>query len=186
MEQGSYAEIPGPHWRKNPTADLMSLFSEKYVVVSLLARYSTKCLDDGSPDAEKSLISSLKEPPLGFSRALGAFRQRCSGEVKCSEDIVAKVITGNKRLHRIHEHAVLKNETCAWYSRAQTPWPDRPSLSHEAKVSIQRQLNDIFSRLRAIRQEGDNAFGGVCGEGGQGDACRRMRPVQGYHNDEAV
>ncbi|PCG89720.1 Aminoglycoside phosphotransferase [Penicillium occitanis (nom. inval.)] len=41
-----------------------------------------------------------------------------------------------------------------------------PSLSHKDKLSIQRQLDDIFCRLRAIRQDDRNVvLGGVCGEG---------------------
>ncbi|RAK98799.1 aminoglycoside phosphotransferase family protein [Aspergillus ibericus CBS 121593] len=38
-------------------------------------------------------------------------------------------------------------------------------LVHEEKLSIQRQLDEIFSRLRAIRPKDGDMLGGVCGEG---------------------
>ncbi|KMU75056.1 hypothetical protein CISG_04343 [Coccidioides immitis RMSCC 3703] len=40
-----------------------------------------------------------------------------------------------------------------------------PSLSHEEKLSIQGQLDEIFRRLRILRQDDGNVLGGVCGEG---------------------
>jgi aminoglycoside phosphotransferase (APT) family kinase protein len=40
-----------------------------------------------------------------------------------------------------------------------------PSLSHEGKLSIQQQLEDIFCRLRSLRQEDGRELGGVCREG---------------------
>lgn len=41
-----------------------------------------------------------------------------------------------------------------------------PSLPQKDKLSIQGQLDDIFCRLRAIRQDGSNVvLWGVCGEG---------------------
>ncbi|CAG8108998.1 unnamed protein product [Penicillium salamii] len=38
-------------------------------------------------------------------------------------------------------------------------------LSHQGKLSIQEQLNGIFSRLRSLRQEDGTELGGVRGEG---------------------
>ncbi|KAJ5109278.1 hypothetical protein N7456_005953 [Penicillium angulare] len=40
-----------------------------------------------------------------------------------------------------------------------------PRLSHQGKLSIQKQLSDIFSRLRSLRQEDGKELGGVRGEG---------------------
>jgi hypothetical protein len=40
-----------------------------------------------------------------------------------------------------------------------------PKLSHEGKLSTQQQLEDIFCRLRSLRQEDGKAIGGICGEG---------------------
>ncbi|KAK2855645.1 hypothetical protein FQN49_004991 [Arthroderma sp. PD_2] len=40
-----------------------------------------------------------------------------------------------------------------------------PNLTHEDKMSIQRQLDDIFRRLRTLRQDDGHPLGGVCGEG---------------------
>jgi aminoglycoside phosphotransferase (APT) family kinase protein len=44
----------------------------------------------------------------------------------------------------------------------QTAWP---SLSHENKISIQRQLDDLFTKLREIKQQSGGRLGGVGGEG---------------------
>lgn len=40
-----------------------------------------------------------------------------------------------------------------------------PSLAHEDKLFIQRQLDDIFHRLRTMRQDDGHSFGGISGEG---------------------
>ena len=53
-----------------------------------------------------------------------------------------------------------------------------PSLSQKGKLSIQRQLDDIFCRLRAIRQDGSYVvLGDVCGEGVERTSGQRMCPV---------
>jgi aminoglycoside phosphotransferase (APT) family kinase protein len=40
-----------------------------------------------------------------------------------------------------------------------------PNLEHESKVSIQNELNDIFTKLRTLRQPPGSLLGGVKGEG---------------------
>ncbi|OOO04132.1 hypothetical protein OAory_01049790 [Aspergillus oryzae] len=164
---------------KNPAADLMSMFSDSYIqghrnakyeqetetkgppefrtrldlaesatviyplsdkVTAMLGQYSGGWLDNKSIDAEQSLIASLKQliwdsPKIWESSVRGVV-------VKCNEDIVAKVITGSQTLAQ------------AW-----------PSLSHKEKISIQHQLDEIFCRLRTIRQDDGSPLGGVNGEG---------------------
>lgn len=40
-----------------------------------------------------------------------------------------------------------------------------PSLSHEEKMSVQHQLDDIFRRLRSLREQDGHYFGGADEEG---------------------
>ena len=106
--------------------------------------------------------------------------------VKCNENIVAKVLTGNddyteytsmqfleKRAPQIpapRPHGLVAFGpfrvifmSCVPDMTLTQAWPN---LSHENKLSIQRQLDDIFRSLRQIRQEeGTNMLGGTCGEG---------------------
>jgi hypothetical protein len=104
--------------------------------------------------------------------------------VKCNEDIVAKVIWGNMdyteytsmqflaerapdipapRTHSLialGPFRVIFMSYIPGITLAQA-WP---RLSHEGKLSIQQQLEDIFCRLRSLRQEDGRELGGVCGE----------------------
>ncbi|KAJ6113599.1 hypothetical protein N7523_006916 [Penicillium sp. IBT 18751x] len=104
--------------------------------------------------------------------------------VKCNDNIVAKVISGNwdytkytsleflaerapditaPRPHgliafgpfRVIFMSYIPDTTLA------SVWSD---LSHEGKLSIQQQLEDIFCRLRSLRLDEGNALGGVGGE----------------------
>ncbi|KAL5360689.1 kinase-like domain-containing protein [Aspergillus floccosus] len=105
--------------------------------------------------------------------------------VKCNEDIVAKVIWGStdytehtsmqflaERAPDIpapRPHGFIKFDPFRVIFMSYIPdamlaqvWP---SLSHENKLSIQQQVDDIFSRLRSLRQDDGKTLGGVCGEG---------------------
>lgn len=55
-----------------------------------------------------------------------------------------------------------------------------PGLSHKGKLSIQEQLEDIFCRLRSLRQDEGRALGGVCGEGAKElrvDECNSFKGI---------
>ncbi|DAA78836.1 TPA_exp: hypothetical protein A8136_2621 [Trichophyton benhamiae CBS 112371] len=108
---------------------------------------------------------SLGEKPKGEEFLLGASLKRLllgSGKiwegparglaVKCSEGIVAKVIMGNKEYTRPHG-LIAFAPFCVVsmsYIPGMTPTKAWPSLAHEDKLFIQRQLDDIFHRLRTI------------------------------------
>lgn len=163
------------------TATVMFPLSEK--VTALLARYSGELFDDKSSDAEKTLLASLKQllwdsPKLWESPIRGVV-------VKCNEDIVAKVITGNKDSTEYTSMQYLADQApdipaprphgliafgpfrviFMSYIPGMTLTQAWPNLTHDEKLSIQRQLDDIFCRLRTLRQNDGNTLGGVCGEG---------------------
>ncbi|KAJ9302758.1 hypothetical protein DTO271G3_132 [Paecilomyces variotii] len=162
------------------TATVVFPLSEK--TTTLLTRYS-EGQDSRSNTTEESLAISLKKllwdsPVIWECPVRGVV-------VKCSEDIVAKVITGHRdyteytsmqyleekmpdipapRPHglialgpfRVIFMSYIPDMTLA------TVWD---GLSPQEKRSIQDQLDDIFRRLRTLRQDDGNELGGVCGEG---------------------
>ncbi|KAH8434553.1 uncharacterized protein LDX57_012196 [Aspergillus melleus] len=174
---------PGPEFRTRlelaETATIVHPLSEK--VIPLLAQYSTQ--EDGSIGDEKTLVSALtkliwESPKLWESPIRGVV-------VKCSEDIIAKIVAG---------YGDYTEYTSMQYLMKQAPDIPAPrphgliafgpsrvifmtyvfdktlaqawnSLSHENKVSIQHQLDGIFRRLRTIRQSDGAPLGGVGGEG---------------------
>lgn len=198
IEQQTEREGP-PEFRTRldlaETATVVYPLSEK--VIALLARRSREGLDE-SINAEKSLILSLKQllwdsPKLWESPARGVV-------VKCNEDIVAKVVTGNKdyteytSMQYLMKHApdipaprphglvafgpfrVIFMSYIPGTPLAQA-WP---GLSHKEKLSIRRQLDEIFCRLRTLRQIDGNMLGGVCGEGAKElriDECALFKDI---------
>ncbi|OJD19625.1 hypothetical protein AJ78_00482 [Emergomyces pasteurianus Ep9510] len=106
--------------------------------------------------------------------------------VKCNKEVIVKVITGDNNdtteyttMPYLAEHAP---EIPApkphglirfgpFHAIFMSYIPDMtlaqawPSLSLIDKVSIQQQLDDIFRRLRTLRQENGNELGGISGEG---------------------
>jgi len=167
------------------TATVVFPLSEK--VATLLAQYTEG--SDQPSDTEKVLIDPLKRllwdsPKLWESPVRGVV-------VKCNEDIVAKVIWGNRDYTeytsmrflaerapeipapRAHGLIALGPFRVIFmsYILGTTLAQAWPSLSHEGKLSIQQQLEDIFCRLRSLRQDdGKKMLGGVCGEGAK--ECR--------------
>lgn len=163
------------------TATVVFPLSEK--VTALLARYSRGSSDDKSSDAEELLVVSLKQLLWDSSKLWESVVRGVV--VKCNEDIVAKVITGNKDYTEYTSMQYLAERASDLpiprphgliafgpfgvifmsYIPDMTLTQAWPSLSHNEKLSIQRQLNDIFRRLRTLRQDDGNALGGVCEEG---------------------
>ncbi|CAL5872515.1 uncharacterized protein PFLUO_LOCUS6779 [Penicillium psychrofluorescens] len=197
----------GPEFRTRldlaESATVVFPLSEK--VAGLLAQYSRgssndKLSDNDEPcdtindepngvpsdepnDTEKALIASLKQllwnsPKLWENPVRGVV-------VKCSEEIVAKVILGDQDYTEYTSMEFLAE----WAPDIPVPKahgliafgpfrvifmsyiPDItlakvwPSLSHKGKLFIQEQLEEIFRLLRSIRQYDGKALGGVCGEG---------------------
>lgn len=163
------------------TATVVFPLSEK--VAALLAQYTAGSLNNDTSDSEKELAGSLKRllwdsPKLWQSRIRGVV-------VKCNEDIVAKVIWGNEdytehtSMQFLAErapdvpapraHGFIKlgpfRVIFMSYIPGTTLAEVWPSLSQENKLSIQQQLDDIFRRLRCLRQDDGKTLGGVCGEG---------------------
>ncbi|KAH1543790.1 hypothetical protein KXX57_005734 [Aspergillus fumigatus] len=152
-------------------------------VNALLSHCPRRWLDNESINAEKSFVLSLKQllwrsPKLWESPVRGVV-------VKCNEDIVAKVVAGNNDYTEYTSMQYLLE----WAPDIPAPRPHGlvafgpfrvifmsyipgttltqawPNLLHEEKLSIQRQLDEIFRRLRALRQDDGDVLGGVCGEG---------------------
>ncbi|KAK1144373.1 hypothetical protein N8T08_005526 [Aspergillus melleus] len=162
-------QTSGPEFRTRlewaETATIVYPLSEK--VIPLLAQYSTQ--EDESIDGEKTPVSALTKliwgsPKLWESPIRGVV-------VKCSEDIIAKVVTGNRdyteytsmqylmkqapdipvpRPHGLIAFSPLR-VIFMTYIPGKTLAQAWPSLSHDNKVSIQHQLNGIFRRLRTVR-----------------------------------
>ena len=104
--------------------------------------------------------------------------------VKYNKDIVAKVIWGNRDYTEYTSMQVLAERApdipaprahglialgpfrviFMSYIPGTTLAEEWPNLSHKEKLSIQQQLEDIFCRLRNLRQD-ERELGGVCGEG---------------------
>lgn len=186
--QGAKKDAPednGPEFRTHlelaQTAMIISPLSEE--VKTLLARYSARSSDESNNLEEKAFILALKQliwdsPKLWENPVRGVV-------VKCSNEIVAKVVTGTSnytectsieylakrapdipapRTHGLVAFGPFRVIFMS-YIPDMTLAQAWPNLSHREKSSIQHQLDSIFCRLRAIRQDDGNQLGGVCGEG---------------------
>jgi hypothetical protein len=160
------------------------IFPSSDKVTPLLARYSGPPSDEGPGEVEETLVVRLKQL-LWDSPKLWELPYR-GVVVKCSEDIVAKVVSVNKDYTEYTSMQYLAERAPGipgprphgfiafgpFRAIFMSYMPDItlakawPNLSHEGKLSIQRQLDDIFRRLRKLRQDnGNNVLRGVCGEG---------------------
>ncbi|EAS36890.2 uncharacterized protein CIMG_02244 [Coccidioides immitis RS] len=182
--EGCTSERRAPEFRTRlelaETASVIFPLSEK--VTSLLAQ-SGELVNSGPGDTADSLFLSLKKL-LWDSTKLWENPVR-GVVVKCNENIIAKVITGNKDYTEYTSLEFLAKQapdvpaprphglvafgpfrvifmSCIPGMTLTQAWP---SLSHEEKLSIQGQLDEIFRRLRILRQDDGNVLGGVCGEG---------------------
>ncbi|KAJ5155480.1 hypothetical protein N7492_008283 [Penicillium capsulatum] len=159
------------------------VFSLSDEVVALLARLSGGSLNDWSGRNGEALVLPLKKLLWKSSKL---WENPLRGVVvKCNDDVVAKVILGNKdyteyaSMEFLAEHApdipaprphgliafgpfrVIFMSYISDTTLAQA-WSD---LSHKGKLSIQQQLEDIFCRLRSLRPDEGTTLGGVRGEG---------------------
>ena len=180
-EEEEKHQTPDFRKRLNVAEEATIVFPLSDSVTALLAQHST--LSDGSNDQERSLLLSLRRmlwssPKLWESPIRGVV-------VKCNDDILAKVVTGTgdytvySTLKYLAEHAtdipaprpygLIKFEPFyvifMSYTSSMTLTEAWPSLSHEEKVSVQHQLDDIFRWLRTLQEEDSHCFGGVGGEG---------------------
>lgn len=60
-----------------------------------------------------------------------------------------------------------------------------PEMSHEAKLSVQTQLNEIFRRLRTLRRADGAELGGRR-RGRQGAPRERRQTLEGHHHGRGV
>lgn len=156
--------------------------SEK--VDALLAQYAGGASNDDPSDTNnRGLTGPLKRliresPTLWENPVRGIV-------VKCNEDIVAKVIWGNRDYTeytsmqflaerapgvpapRAHGLVALGPFRVIFmsYMPGTTLAEAWPRLSRDGKQSVQQQLEEIFCRLRSLRQDDGRELGGVCGEG---------------------
>ncbi|KAI1940907.1 hypothetical protein LOZ57_005842 [Ophidiomyces ophidiicola] len=180
----SPAEIKSPpDFRDNLSgvdrAEVVFPLSER--VTELLKQYS---LPEGFDNPEQTLLHSLKQllwksPKLWENVVRGIV-------VKCSDDIVIKLLS--QRIPEYTEYTTLQYLAerlpdipvprphglirCGRYTvifmsyiPCMTLTQAWPKLSHEAKLSVQHQLDDILNKLRTLRQEDGLPLGGVRGEG---------------------
>ncbi|RAK85935.1 phosphotransferase family protein [Aspergillus costaricaensis CBS 115574] len=136
-------EVKAPEFRERhldraETATVIYPLSDE--VIALLAGCSRPDADQFSLDDEKSLVSSLRtllwnSPQLWQSPVRGMV-------VKCNENVITKVITGN------------------------TDYTEYTSMQFLEKRAPKFLLRGPMGCLRQIRQkEGTSTLGGTCGEG---------------------
>ncbi|KAL4914312.1 kinase-like protein [Aspergillus aurantiobrunneus] len=133
---------------------------------------------------ETSLAASLKSLILQSER-LFELSIRTGVVVRCSDSLVLKVFPDTRDLTEYHNlqylahHAydlpipkphglvMLGGLRAMFLSYVPGTTLDKvwPGLSHEAKLSVQKQLDRVFSRLRGLRQDDGQDLGGVRGEG---------------------
>jgi len=150
-------------------------------VTTLLATHMKSITDSMNPG--ESLAQSLK---LLFQQSEKLWESQARGAVfKCSDDIVAKVVTGVVNSGEYTAMAYLAEHApdipaprphglidlgpykviFMSYIPSMTLAKAWPTLTLENKVSIQRQLGDIFGRLRMLRQQDGYPLGGIGGQG---------------------
>ncbi|KAF9891441.1 hypothetical protein FE257_003907 [Aspergillus nanangensis] len=133
---------------------------------------------------ETSLATSLKNLILK-SDTISELRIRTGAILKCSDHIVIKIFPSGQDLTEYHNlqylaesvpdlpipkpHGLILLGPIGAMFMSYVPgitlkevWSD---LSHEGKQSIQKELDNIFSRLRNLRQEDGPQLGGVREEG---------------------
>ncbi|KAH8795578.1 phosphotransferase family protein [Hyaloscypha finlandica] len=175
---------PGP---ANFCADLVARARNAEIVYALsdearkfLSSYIEP--ESGSELIGSSLLSSLSQMILSCER-LWEFPTR-GVVLKCNANLIAKIIHGNNdyteytsiqylaayapEIPAPRPHGLVKFDSVRilfmTYFPSMTLESAWPNLLHEDKVSIQKQLNDIFIKLRSLT--GDGPFlGGVNGEG---------------------
>ncbi|KAJ5780244.1 hypothetical protein N7457_005404 [Penicillium paradoxum] len=133
---------------------------------------------------ESSMTAALKDLVLN-SDIIFELSIRRGAVVRCSDDLVIKTFPSSRDLTEYHNlqylgenvpdlpipkpHGLIMLGSIGAMFMSYVPgtalnkvWS---RLSHEGKLSIQKQLDDIFSRLRDLRQEDGTELGGVRGEG---------------------
>lgn len=175
---------PGPaNFRANLVENASSatvVFHLSAAATSFLAGYLEH--DDPIQDPLQRLTPILKRM-FSESEKLWEFPTR-GMVLKCNEDLAAKVIRGDSdfteytSLQYLAKHAphipapkphgliTLKNVTIIFMTYLPSTTLERvwSSLSHDNKVIIQHQLDDMFTDLRRLKYDGQ-VLGGVNGEG---------------------
>ncbi|KAL2828188.1 hypothetical protein BDW59DRAFT_171023 [Aspergillus cavernicola] len=139
------------------------------LLAALLSIFPTDCSLPNGLSEETSLAALLKALLLG-------------PVVKCSDELVIKLFPDLTEYHnlqylsghacdhpvpRTHGLIMLGNYRAMFMSQIPGVTLAKAwlGLSHEAKLSVQKPLDLIFSRLRCLRQDDGPEFGGVGGEG---------------------
>ncbi|EER41375.1 conserved hypothetical protein [Histoplasma capsulatum H143] len=164
---------------KVDTANILYPLSNQ--ATSLLQKHSN--LSDSYSSSQTELVASLKSLILHSERLFDLSTR--GAVVKCGNEIAIKVFPNSRDLTeyhnlryladhvpelpipRVHGLITLGNFHAMFMSyipgiTLDTAWPD---LSHEAKLSLQRQLNWISSQLRNLQQHDGPQLGGLGGEG---------------------
>ncbi|OGM48781.1 hypothetical protein ABOM_003057 [Aspergillus bombycis] len=147
------------------------------------ALFNQHVATDGCTE-KASLPVALKDLILKSDR-LFELSIRTGAVVRCSDDLVIKIFPSSRDLTEYHNlqylaenapelpipkpHGLIMLGSIGAMFMSYVPgialhqvWS---RLSHEGKLSIQKQLHDIFSRLRSLHQEDGTELGGVRGEG---------------------
>lgn len=171
-------QTPEFHTRLDIAETAKVVFPLSRTVTALI----TKSSQEFPENQEKTLATSLKQL-LRSSRKLWESFVR-GMVVQCSESIVAKVVIGNRDcteytsmrflaeqapdipVPRAHGMVALGPFSVIFmsYIPGITLAEAWPSLSHNGKLSIQQQLEDIFYQLRSLPND-NKGIGGLCGEG---------------------
>ncbi|KAJ5917404.1 hypothetical protein N7466_010958 [Penicillium verhagenii] len=138
---------------------------------------------DGSPE-KKSVPAALNDLILN-SDIIFQLSIRNGAVVRCSDDLIIKTFSCHEDFTEYHNLQYLAENApdlpipkphglitlghigvmFMSYVPGTTLQKVWPRLSHEGKLSIQNQLEAIFSRLRNLRQEDGAELGGLRGEG---------------------
>ncbi|RDW91203.1 hypothetical protein BP5796_02368 [Coleophoma crateriformis] len=190
LDNLKFTGLPKPTGPPNFCADLVARARNAEIVYALsdearkfLSSY-IKAEFQGSELIDSSLVSSLSQMILSCERL---WELPTRGVVlKCNTNLIAKIIRGNSNyteytsIQYLAEHApeipAPKPHGLVKFHNVRilfmTHFPSMtlesawPKLIHEDKISIQKQLNDIFIKLRSL--VGDSEFlGGVNSEGVQ-------------------
>ena len=178
---------------------------DEATVVSPLSNTVTALLDQItnsiplSSEPDKSLAEKLKQI---FRNSTKIYESPFRGAIfKCSDELVAKVVhmsrpdtTEYTSLQYLAQHAPdfpapkphglvnlgRHNVVFMSYIPSMPLANAWPSMTYDQKVSIQRQLDDIFRRLRQLKQPDGLPLGGVGGQGVK-DLHRG-----GYRSDQVI
>ncbi|KAJ5611502.1 hypothetical protein N7528_008607 [Penicillium herquei] len=139
----------------------------------------------GDTYSENSSLAAALRSLIFKSEIILDLKIRGGAILRCSDDLVIKIFPSGRDLTEYHNlqylaehvpelpipkpHGVIRLGDVSAMFMSYVPGINLEQvwslLSHEGKLSIQKQLDEIFSSVRSLRQEDGSELGGVCGDG---------------------